>query len=349
MDNIWQIHDIKMTDKLTLSKVGELLKSVNLKQDIIDECAVIYDENENVIATVSRYLNTLKCLAIDRHYQGNNLANKLVTYMIQKIYQQGWNEVFVFTKPDYFGVFQQLGFNIIYQNNNFAFLTNRYDLFKNYLDYLAKEKNNHRYASVIVMNANPFTKGHWYLVQQASLQSDFVYIIPVKEQGSLFNYQERKKMIEQGVQEFKNVKVLEGSNYLVSKNVFPAYFLPSPQAVISEQTNLDAHIFVDYIAKALQVTTRFVGDEPYSTTTNEYNKMMATVFAANHFNLVIIPRLTFNNHAISATTARKLFITGDFEQLQAIVPWSTFNFLKKLDYLSYQKIPNIKALIEKDY
>ncbi|WP_425380550.1 [citrate (pro-3S)-lyase] ligase [Spiroplasma endosymbiont of Stenodema calcarata] len=349
MDNIWRIHDIKLADKLTLNKIEKLLGSVNLKSDIIEECAVIYDESKNVIATVSRYLNTLKCLAIEPAYQGNNLANKLVTYMIQRIYDQGWNEVFVFTKPDYFSTFQSLGFNIIYQNHNFAFLTNRDDLFKNYLDYLAKEKTNYNNASVIVMNANPFTKGHLFLVQQASLKSDFVYIIPVKESGSLFTYQQRKTMIELGIQEFKNVKLLEGSNYLVSKNVFPSYFLSSPLAVIQEQTNLDVHIFVDYIAKALQIKTRFVGEEPYSLTTNEYNKTMKTVFMANDLNLIIIPRLSFNEKAISATTARKLFIQGDFDELQRIVPKTSADFLKKLDYLSYQKLSNIDDLINKDY
>lgn len=349
MDKVWKISNVNLNDQLTLKKVNNLLKSVNLTPDTIDECAVICDEAENIIATISRYLNTIKCLAINPDYQGNNIANKLVTYMIQHIYQNGWNEVFVFTKPNYFKVFQQLGFNIIYQNETFAFLTNRFDLFQNYLNYLVSVKVSAANSSVIVMNANPFTNGHLHLVKVASEQSDFVYIIPVREEGSLFSYQERLAMIQAGVQELANVKVLAGSNYLVSKKVFPSYFLPSSLAVIKEQTTLDAHIFSNYVAKALNVQTRFVGHEPYSPTTNQYNEMMKTIFHTTNLNLVVVPRLAFKQAPISATLARKLFINGDFTKLKAIVPKTTLDFLQQLDYLSYQQLANISKLVDKDY
>ncbi|MFP7699558.1 GNAT family N-acetyltransferase [Candidatus Phytoplasma pyri] len=344
-----QIKYILISDKKNLYKINNFLKNQGLKKDIVDDFGVIFAENQEIIGTVGRYRNNLKCLAIAQEYQNHNIANQLITFMIEKIYQKGFNEVFVFTKNDYFFIFKNLGFELIYGNENFGFFTNRHDLFLKYIDYLHNQTKISSNSGIIVINANPFTKGHEYLIKQSLKISDIIYLIVVKEEGSFFDYQKRLEMVKLGVNNIKNVIVLEGSNYLISKNVFPSYFLPSTEEVIKQQTILDTYIFINYIAKALKVKKRFVGEEPYSLTTYHYNNTMKNILKQNNLELIIFPRLKFKNKYISATQVRKLFVLGQFDKLSSLIPETTLNYLKKLNYLEYKNNVDLMKLVDKQY
>ncbi|MDO8054257.1 GNAT family N-acetyltransferase ['Opuntia sp.' phytoplasma] len=191
-----------------------------LINDLVHEYVIIKDLNDKLIGVVGRYYNNIRCLSIDPEYQGHNLANLLISFIIKRIYTENFNEIFVFTKPINFTIFKKLGFKMIYCNEEFGFFTNRYDYFEEYLVYLSEihKKNNlsnSNNISAIVMNANPFTKGHHYLAKTASNNSDFVYIIMVKEDISLFSYEQRKEMVKLATKDIPNVFVVEGSNYLV--------------------------------------------------------------------------------------------------------------------------------------
>ena len=73
------------------------------------------------------------------------------------------------------------------------------------------------------MNANPFTKGHQYLVEKAAQESPHVYVFVLSEDKSLFS----KKHVSQWckrVAHLPNVTVLSTEDYLVSSATFPTYF-----------------------------------------------------------------------------------------------------------------------------
>lgn len=59
--------------------------------------------------------------------------------------------------------------------------------------------------------------------------------------------------------------------------------------------------------------------------------------------------MLFQRKAISATQVRKLFIQGNFDKIKNLVPKSTFNFLKKLDYLKYRTDPDLLKLVDKGF
>lgn len=349
MELNFKIKYISNNNEEYISKIKYFLSQQNLNFDIVDECGIILSENNQIIGLICRYQNNLKCLAIDKKHQNQNMASYLITYMIEKIYIHGFNEVFVFTKPEYLAIFQNLGFDLIYDNKDFAFLTNRYDLLLKYIDYLKNQKKMSFNSGAIVMNANPFTKGHEFLIKKALEESDLVYVILVKEKASFFDYQKRIDMVKLGVKDMNNVVVLEGSNYLVSKNVFPSYFLPSPKAAIKQQTILDTYIFINYIVKHLDIKKRFVGEEPYSKTTNYYNETLKMILNSNDLKLIIFPRLSYNNKIISATQIRKLFVKGDFANISALVPLTTLNYLQKLNYLEYKNNYDLMKLVDKKY
>ena len=76
----------------------------------------------------------------------------------------------------------------------------------------------------IVMNCNPFTKGHRYLIEYAAKQVDRLYIFVVKEDKSFFKYEDRFEMVKQGTADLKNVVVVSSGKFIISSLTFPEYF-----------------------------------------------------------------------------------------------------------------------------
>jgi len=305
--NNFQVEVVDVKNSPAQQEIKDFLTKFNLKMDDVDYSVVIRDENHKIIATCSKLFNLIKCIAVCQAYRGYELANKLVTYYLNIINQE-YDEAFIITKPEYRDLFQSMGFGSLFVNDQIAFLTSRMDKVRNYQAYLASEVKPGT-NGVIVMNANPFTNGHLALVQTAAKQVDNLYIVPVLENLSFFTYQERKTMIAQGVQDLANVKVLNGCPYIISKSVFPSYFLKSSEAVIQAQTQLDANLFVKLFKESLKVKKRFLGSEPISHTTNVYNQTLTTVLMANNIEVVIIPRVEFNHHPISASKVREALVT----------------------------------------
>lgn len=294
-------------------------------EDIADitETLGIYD-GDKLIATGSYYENVLKYLAIDPDYQGGNTFNKLVSTLINDLAVQNIFHIFVFTKPQYKQSFQYLGFNVVAETSFSALLeTGDYSI-DQYIKELPKVSGEK--ISAIVMNANPFTLGHRYLIEQASQQSDYVYVFVVNQDVSLFKMSERMDLIKQGTKDLKNVVVVNGGQYMVSFVTFPAYFIKSRSDVATYQTELDAQVF-KRIAQALHITKRFVGQEPYSPTTEIYNQSMLKVLPPE-VELEIIQRKAVGDDIISATKVRQAIKDDNLADVQKYVPDTTYQFIK---------------------
>ena len=146
-------------------------------------------------------------------------------------------------------------------------------------------------VGVIVMNANPFTLGHQYLVRKASEAVDRLYVIPVMHDiPASFHYVERLAMIKAGCGDLATV--LEGSAYQISDITFPTYFLKDLSDASETQICLDLDLFGRHIAPALGVTVRFVGSEPSDPLTARYNELMKEILPAYGITVVEVPRLT---------------------------------------------------------
>lgn len=188
------------------------------------------------------------------------------------------------------------------------------------------------------MNANPFTKGHRYLIEQAASQVDNLYVIVVKEDRSRFPYSERKSMIEAGCAGLANVTVCEGSDYAISAATFPTYFLKQLDDAVPTHIALDLDLFVRHIARPLGVTVRFAGSEPEDKLTRCYNEMMSEILPAGGYgskdnpagqpiSFVEIPRLEQNGRPVSATALRSALDRGDLNAAMEFVPVSTVPYL----------------------
>ena len=152
-------------------------------------------------------------------------------------------------------------------------MENRPDGFERYLRGLKAARTTGKSAAV-VMNANPFTRGHQYLVEKAAAACDTLHLFIVSEDASLVPFAVRKKLVAEGVKHLPNVVLHDSGPYIISNATFPSYFLKDEAAVIDGHARLDLAVFTK-IAKALNITARYVGEEPTSQVTGLYNQIMS--------------------------------------------------------------------------
>lgn len=176
---------------------------------------------------------------------------------------------------------------------------------------------------VVVMNCNPFTLGHRYLIEQAAKQVERLFVMVVREDCSLFAYAERKAMVEQGVAHLENVTVIDGSEYAISQATFPTYFLKRLDDAADTQMLLDLDLFRRHIAPALGATVRFVGTEPTDRLTRRYNQLMHEALK----DVRETDRLEKDGNAVSASRVRKAMEQGDMNTIRQLVPPTTLPYI----------------------
>ena len=178
-------------------------------------------------------------------------------------------------------------------------------------------------GGVVVMNCNPFTLGHRYLIEQAAKQVERLYVMVVREDCSLFAYTERKAMVERGVADIENVSVIDGSDYAISRATFPTYFLKRLDDAADTQMLLDLDLFRRHIAPALGATVRFVGTEPTDQLTRRYNQLMHEALK----DVRETDRLEKDGNAVSASRVRKAMEEGDMNTIRQLVPPTTLPYI----------------------
>ncbi|SKC48323.1 [citrate (pro-3S)-lyase] ligase [Maledivibacter halophilus] len=326
--NKYQIEKIDINNEIAMKKVLKLLKKEELSMDsTIEEMLGIFYE-EKLIATGGIKGNTLRCIAVDKDYQGGKIFNILIGELIKIQYHNGVNDIFVFTKPSAQKSFENLGFYVVEKiKNGVALMENRPDGLKKYLDRLSKDKRIGERISSIVMNGNPFTLGHRYLIEKVAGESDYLHIFVLSSEESSFPYEARKKMIIQGTKDIKNLIIHKGGDYIISNSTFPSYFIKEKTEAVKIHTILDLKIFGKYIASCLGINIRYVGHEPYCPITNEYNQTMKKILPKYGVMVEEIPRKAIEGRYISASRVRELIDKGKIEKIKSLVPKSTYDFL----------------------
>lgn len=319
-------------DKKTYNQWLELMKksSLNPTKEQIDYSVGIFDDDK-LVATGSYEGKILKCLAVCKDYQSENLLTQILVHLLEKMRAEGVNHFLVYTKPENEALFTSLGFHKIIGNDLIIFMEQGFPDFNDYEKLLESKKVNlNTTASGIVMNANPFTRGHQYLIETAASQSEHVYVFVLSEDKSYFSTEDRVAMVELGVAHLDNVTVLPTADYIVSSATFPSYFLKDEAEldIARKQASLDAKLFKDRIAKTLNITKRFVGEEPYSAVTEIYNESMRQVFG-KELELVVLPRIDVGGNVISATKVRTAIKENDYILLGEFLPTTTYNYLKE--------------------
>lgn len=337
-DNRHYISEAPLSLNSVRRRVEAFLAANGLRLAPLDRYVVVTrdEDGDEILAGGGLDGNVIKCVAVSESARSEGLMNILVSRLIAIAREEGRDSVKAFTKPENEGIFKSLGFALIASSPKAILMENgRGGLpeYKKYLASLARPGRN----GAIVMNANPFTKGHRYLVEQAASQVDNLYVIVVKEDRSRFPYVERKAMIEAGCAGLDNVVVCEGSDYAISAATFPTYFLKKLDDATDTQIALDLDLFVNHIAQPLGVTVRFAGSEPEDALTRRYNELMAEILpgtsvavvrqARRPIDFVEIPRLEQKGKPLSATSLRRALDKGGFKEAMEYIPKSTIPYL----------------------
>lgn len=294
----------------------------------LDETVAIFSETGEILATGSVSGNVIKYVATSSKNEENSgeRFNQIVTNLSNRLSSRGVFHLFVFTKPIYASSFGYLGFKVLAESDSGVLLEKGRPNIQDYLAEIPKADASRKTIAAIVMNANPFTKGHRYLVEKAVEENDFVYVFVVSTDRSLFRTNERLELVRAGLAHYKNVQVVSGGDYMVSFATFPAYFIKTPEEVIDFQTKLDARLFKKWIVPYLGITSRYLGSEPFSKTTGIYNKTLKKELS-NQISVEIVERKAVENQAISATRVRRAIAENNFGTIREIVPETTYNFI----------------------
>ncbi|WP_278815073.1 GNAT family N-acetyltransferase [Leyella stercorea] len=356
-----EIQTLNPTTPRQRQRIEAFLKRNGLRFDDMHYYAAITDDDGEMIAGGGLKGNVIKCVAVDDAHKGEAIANTLISHLIAHANEEGHSNVMLFTKPKNRQLFESLSFRLLAEAPEAVLMETGIGGINNMVEQLKKikeegevckennqeckeeEKTNLNITTpqhlnpstpqplttttplrgVVVMNCNPFTLGHRYLIEQAAKQVERLFVMVVREDCSLFAYAERKAMVEQGVAHLENVTVIDGSEYTISQATFPTYFLKRLDDAADTQMLLDLDLFRRHIAPALGATVRFVGTEPTDQLTRRYNQLMHEVLA----DVRETARLEKEGNAVSASRVRKAMEQGDMSTIRQLVPPTTIPYI----------------------
>ncbi len=328
----YELRQLPLSLPLVRRRVEAFLATNGLRLDDVDYMAGISRiDDDALLACGALKGNIIKCVAVAAHMREDNLSLPLISHLISTATAAGHTTLRVFTKPANQPIFESMGFQLLAQAPKAILMENSRQPLNDYKHYLQQQRQsvgNDTPCGIIVMNANPFTRGHQYLISTAAQQVAHLFVVAVKEDRSAFPYRERLAMIEAGCRQLGNVTVLKGSDYQISAATFPSYFLKEVTDATDTHIALDLDLCCRHIAPALGATVRFVGSEPGDALTQRYNQLMHEHLPAQGIAVTEVPRCTDEGQQpVSASTVRRLLDTGHLQDAAKLVPHTTLPYL----------------------
>lgn len=318
----------------SLESLKRFLEMQELTYDENIEYTVnLLDEDYGIIGTGSLDGNILKCIAVDEKYQGQGLLAKILTALIGHASKKGVNKLFLFTKPKNLAMFREFGFYTIAMTGSVLLMENDRGGIRGYIEEIkdeTKRKMGTEKAGnigAIIVNCNPFTYGHQYLMETAAAICDRLHVFVVSNDKSDFPSDVRLELVKKGTAHIDNIVIHETKDYLISAATFPTYFIKDKVKAEEVNCRLDIEIFLKYVVKELGISKRIVGTEPYCRVTNYYNSQMREMLGENGVEFVEIPRKKEKDDAISASLVRTYIAEGKWEELKGLVPPTTYQYI----------------------
>ena len=260
-----------------------------------------------------------RVFAVSGVWQDEGFCAWIVSALVEECFRRGVTHQFLYTKPTHRNMFRSMGFYPIVESDDVLMMENRPCGLEIFLKKLPHPDG---IVGAVVCNCNPFTLGHRHLIEYAAGQCDELIIFVLSEGTTLFPASVRYELVRQGTADLKNVRVVPGGDYLISRATFPMYFLKESADPNQVRCDLDLLLFGQRIAPALNITRRFVGQEPFDPVTRLYNQRMQTILPSLGVEVVEIPR--FQN--ISASRVRQLIQEGRILDTRAMLPMTTYDY-----------------------
>ncbi len=304
-------------------RVISFLAGFDLALDSDVDTTFYIEENAEIIGTISKSGHIIKDVAVADSFQDENLTGMLVSKMLEKMSSEQIYDYQVFTKPANEQFFTSLGFHKLIRTDRVIMLEGGAPSISATLERL-KKIIEISFSSIdatsdigcVVINGNPLTIGHQYLIEQVSLRHKIALVFVVEEDRSEFSFLERLSMAYLSSKSMNNVLVLPSTKYVVSQLTFPAYFLRDSGEVNEETAKVDALVFQEYFMKYLFIKKRYVGTES-SLMMQHYNDLLKQILDDK---LEIIPRLDFDGETVSASKVRQLLKEKKLDEALKYVP-----------------------------
>lgn len=302
------------------------------------ECTmIVYNLKGDLVGTGSHLGRILKYVAVAPKFRDTTAFALIVTYMTEKLLKI-YKHTFVFTRPENSVRFVGLGFTeIATAEPLFALLEFGFESIFTYQDYLKtlKVPVTSQSVAAIVVNCNPFTNGHKYLIEKAASENEVVYLFVVEEDLSAFPFAVRWELIRKGISHLPNVVMVKGGMYIVSGAIFPSYFLKNENVsdVMQKQAELDVRTFARYVVPVLGIRKRYVGTEKFCKTTEAYNLAMKKILPLFGVDVVEVIRKAVGSGEdnssgfISASKVREAIKTDQLSKVLDFLPDSTREYL----------------------
>lgn len=310
---------------LDRDRIEKFLQKFDLKLENDVERTIIVLDKDRIIATASTSKNVLKCFAIDPKYRNMAITNTLVTKLMEYNYERGISHMFIFTKPKNKKIFSDMGFKEVTSTNTVTLLDNKIELLYNKIESIKDSRK----SGSIVINANPMTKGHLYLIKKAASDVKILHIFVVSEEKSYFSFEERFEIVKKNCENLENVIVHKAGEYIISSNTFPTYFYKDKGIIMDEYAKLDLKIFGEYFVNALNIKKRYVGEELTDVVTKNYNENMKKILPMYDVEVVEIKRLKEEGEVVSASKVRKFLEEKNYDEAFKYLPDATIEFLRE--------------------
>lgn len=319
---------INKNNKNDIKDITLFLNKFHVEYDFPEETFVIRNKGK-IISTGSVDGNVLKYFFTSCDYKGEGTISIIYNSLLDHLMERGYDSYFVFTSPSNKMIFESLGLEQVYETKEVALLEGG---FYNYRKWISKVKDSLRpkeaSRGAIVMNCNPMTLGHKFLIERALEEVDDLLIFVVEEDKSVFPFADRWSILKDELGQDKRIQLIKSGPYIISSGTFPTYFLKKQDNKLDIYTRLDAGIFGGKIAKDLDIDIRFLGTEPIDLVTKAYNENIMDILGRYGVDVKVIERKKMDEEVISASYIRNLLKYNKIDIAYKYLPSSTIEFLE---------------------
>jgi len=317
----------KLTNCLLENEINDvklLLQQHNLKyENNVTYTIGLYDEKK-IVATGSLHNNVIKMIAVDRNYQGENLATIIMTNLIQQLSLQKMDKYFLYTTPDNKEFFMRFSLSLVYETKDIVMLENNVFTIEEQLLTIKKTiPVLVGTTAALVMKCNPVTLSHLLLIETCAIKHDKAIIFLVEDDTAI-PYKVRKDLLEKTTKNIKNVYIVPATKYIISPYSFPTYFLKDSATAFRIYNDLDVSIFAHYFMKIFEIDFRYVAATQKTLSSDTYIQSMTHILKEQ---LIMIPPLYKDGIITTTSLIRKHAKKRNYSLIKHLLPEASYNFL----------------------
>lgn len=197
-----------------------------------------------------------------------------------------------------------------------------------YIKYLDMHKVDSDYSGIVQLHGNPFTLGHFKLIQYAAKRCDHLYVLVASDNDAYISFEDRFQMAKQSCAKLKNVTVLKEKMEFGGQLMLPGYFDRDNNPNGDIDISLLSEVLFNITAPRLNIKEKFMGTEPIDVATSRAVEKIINEFPKHGIKISVVPRYKNKKGlTISAKTVRNAIERDDWETVRQMVTMETYNIL----------------------